>query len=57
MRRTALFVGINHYEDPEIWDLDYAEEDAIELYGLFRHWLGFDRVGRLRGPSSHEVLG
>ncbi len=51
MQRRALFVGIDHYEDHNIRDLEFAEEDAIELSSLFRYQLGFDRVERLRGDA------
>lgn len=37
MRRAALIAGVNMYEDPEINRLDYAENDAIDIYSYFNN--------------------
>jgi formylglycine-generating enzyme required for sulfatase activity len=41
MKRIALFVGINQYDDPGITSLNCAVNDAQKLAGLFEHRLGF----------------
>jgi len=56
MKRSALFIGVNHYQDPEISNLEYAESDATELYALFKHKAGYDDVVSLLSPDSDELL-
>ena len=52
MKRTALFVGVNRYEDPEINPLQFAESDATELYAFFKHRAGYDDVRNLLRPDQ-----
>ncbi len=56
MKRAALFVGVNRYEDPEITSLEYAENDATELYAFFKHRAGYDDVRHLLSPDSDKIL-
>ena len=56
MKRAALFVGVNRYEDPEISNLNCAESDATELYAFFKHGAGYDDVRHLLSPDSDELL-
>ena len=56
MKRAALFVGVNRYEDPEINPLQFAEKDAAELYGFFRHRGEYDEAKLLLSPESDEIL-
>ncbi len=56
MKRSALFIGVNRYEDPEINPLQFAESDATELYAFFKHRAGYDDVRHLLSPDSDELL-
>ncbi|MEW6078703.1 MAG: caspase family protein [Thermodesulfobacteriota bacterium] len=56
MKRAALFIGVNRYDDPEINNLDCAEYDATELYGFFKHRAGYDDVRNLLSPDSDLLL-
>jgi len=56
MKRAALFVGVNRYEDPEINPLQFAEADATELYAFFKHRAGYDDVRNLLNPDADMVL-
>lgn len=56
MKRSALFVGVNRYEDPEINPLQFAEADATELYGFFKHKAGYDDVRHLLNPDNDTIL-
>ncbi|MEW6078701.1 MAG: caspase family protein [Thermodesulfobacteriota bacterium] len=56
MKRAALFIGVNRYEDPEINNLDCAESDATELYAFFKHRAGYDDVRNLLSPDSDLLL-
>jgi TPR repeat protein/uncharacterized caspase-like protein len=56
MKRSALFVGVNQYEDPGINPLEYAENDATELYAFFKRSAGYDDVRRLSNPNSEVLL-
>ena len=56
MKRVALFVGINRYDDPEISNLEWAEADAIKLSGLFEHRAHYDDVRQLSYPDSDAML-
>ena len=56
MKRAALFVGVNRYEDPEINSLSCAESDATELYAFFKHRGGYDDVRHLLSPDSDRFL-
>ena len=51
MKRVALLVGVNHYEDPQINSLRFAEDDAITLHA-FLYGAGYE-VKLLRSPESH----
>ena len=53
MKRKALFVGVNHYEDPQIRDLDYSLGDAYELKALFGS-LGY-ATDILEDPGRSDV--
>lgn len=41
MKKYALFIGIDHYDDGGITPLRCCAHDARELAGVFRHKLGF----------------
>ncbi len=57
MKRHALFVGVNAYDDPTIQNLNYPSEDAMELATVFKRQLKFDRVEKLINPAhSPEVV-
>lgn len=56
MKRAALIVGVNKYEDPEINKLEYAENDAIELYSYFRNRPEYEHVEQMMSPDSEELL-
>lgn len=51
MKRHALLVGINKWEDKRIQPLRCAERDAREMAGLF-HRLQFEIVRPLIGPEA-----
>lgn len=55
-RQSALIVGVDRYQDPEIRTLEFAENDATELFGFFKHVAGYHRVELLRSPTSEQVL-
>ncbi len=55
-RRVALLAGVDRYSDPEIRNLEFAENDATELFGFLKHVAGYHRVELLRSPSSEQVL-
>jgi len=57
MKRVALFVGVNRYKDPSVQPLKFAERDATELYGFFKHRTGYDYVDYLLSPDSESILG
>ena len=42
MKKYALVVGVGKYSDPEISDLSFAANDAIEVGECLRSILGFD---------------
>ena len=56
--RSALIVGANQYDDPEIRDLTFAENDCVELWAFLKYAAGFDDVQRLLGggAASDRVL-
>jgi hypothetical protein len=56
MKRTALVVGIDHYEDDQILDLVCAEQDAMELYGFLKWTARFDVVEHLPARSADDIL-
>ncbi|MBR4188725.1 MAG: caspase family protein [Kiritimatiellae bacterium] len=56
MKKRALFVGVDEYEDGSIADLEYAVEDAYGLASAFETLLGFDRVERLRNPRGKKDI-
>ena len=57
MKRAALFVGVNRYEDLEINPLECAESDATELYAFFKHKAEYHDVRHLLGPDNDDRLG
>ena len=56
MKRVALFVGVDEYEDGSIADLLYAVEDAYGLAAAFETLLGFERVERMRNPAGKKDI-
>ena len=54
MKRVALVVGVNRYQDSRIHPLQYAEEDADQLWAFLRG-AGYE-VTRLRSPNGEEIL-
>lgn len=56
MKRTALFVGIDRYESPEINSLQCAEKDASDLYAFFQYAAEYDEVQRLLSPDSDTII-
>ena len=50
MKRAALIVGVNRYEDPEIQDLACAENDCLQLFGFLRK-ADYEPVEALSGPA------
>lgn len=55
MKRVALVVGVNRYEDPEIENLEYAEADATNFYG-FLNRVHYDDVRQLLRPDADQIL-
>jgi hypothetical protein len=55
MKRFALVVGTDQYEDPTIRSLQYAEDDATALWGLLKHRASYDDVRLLRHPDLDQV--
>ncbi len=56
MRRVALIVGNDRYDDPEIRPLDYAVADATELGGFLRHKAGYHQVTPLFNADDRAIL-
>ncbi len=56
MRRVALIIGNDRYEDPEIRPLDFAVADATELGGFLRHKAGYERVTPLFNADDRAIL-
>ena len=54
MKRKALFVGVNEYEDAQIRDLDYSLSDAHALKTLFELF-GYE-TDILENPAKSEVF-
>lgn len=54
MKRSALFVGVNEYDDPSITDLSCAERDCVELYTFFKGTAGYDHVEYITRQSSEH---
>ena len=54
MKRKALFVGVNRYEDTQIRDLKYSLRDAHFLRAIFES-LGF-QTDVLEDPERNEVF-
>ncbi|MFH1530230.1 MAG: SUMF1/EgtB/PvdO family nonheme iron enzyme [Pseudomonadota bacterium] len=54
MRKHALVVGIDRYEDPDTTRLRYAGKDAAALAGVLREDCGFDRVELLVSGGARE---
>lgn len=53
MKRKALFVGVNTYDDPQIRDLQYAVTDASLMNGFFSE-LGYETC-LLDNPKRGDV--
>ena len=57
MKRHALFVGVDQYDDGHIPNLSCAVSDATDLHGFFKYGAGYDSVELLRNPAGKkEVL-
>ena len=56
MKRVALIVGNNRYEDDAIANLDYAENDAIEVWSFLKHQAGYDDVRKLLAVDDDCIL-
>ena len=56
MKRAALFVGTDYYEDNSINNLTCAQSDAADLHGFFKHKAGFNEVHRLFGPDPEAIM-
>ena len=56
MKRAALFVGVDEYEDGSIANLAYPVEDAYGLAAAFDTLLGFERVERMRNPAGKKDI-
>ena len=54
MKRKALFIGVNEYEDPQIRDLNYSLSDAHALKTLFE-LLGYE-TDILENPVKSDVF-
>ena len=54
MKRRALFIGIDEYDDPQIRNLRFSRIDAHSLNELFAD-VGYD-VRYLPNPTKAEVL-
>ena len=54
MKRKALFVGVNEYEDPQIRNLNYSVGDAHALKTMFEQ-LGY-QSDILENPSKSDVF-
>ena len=56
MKRVALFVGVDEYEDGSIARLEHAVDDAEALAAVFGTLLGFERVEKLRNPDGRKDI-
>lgn len=56
MKRVALCVGVNRYQDAGINSLDYAEADATEVYAFLKRSAGYAEVRHLAGSDADQVL-
>lgn len=54
MKKYALIVGVSHYDDPEIGDLNFAADDAREVGVCLREVCGFDEVRMLVSGGERE---
>ncbi len=56
MKRSAILVGIEHYEDPAFPSAEYAESDAADLASLLRRSGGYDFVTLRTAVRARELL-
>jgi formylglycine-generating enzyme required for sulfatase activity len=56
MKRVALFVGVDQYDDPNLPALSFAVSDATRMQGFFRQCAGFDRAEVLANPPNREAI-
>lgn len=56
MKRAAVFIGVNKYQDETISKLECAESDAVELYCFFKHLPGYNDVRLLLSPDREKIL-
>lgn len=52
MKRAALVLGVNRYQDEAIRNLEFAVHDGTELYGFLKHRVRYERVEHLLGPDD-----
>jgi hypothetical protein len=56
-RKFALVIGINAYQDPQIGDLDKAENDATGVAKILAKYGSFDRIQTILGGGPSQVSG
>jgi formylglycine-generating enzyme required for sulfatase activity len=56
MKKHALLVGVENYDDPAIVKLACAGNDCRELHGFLKYRAGYDEVRTLMAPHSEAVL-
>lgn len=56
MKRSAVLIGIEHYEDPAFPAAEYAESDVSDLASWLRRVGGYDFVSLRIGPRARELL-
>lgn len=56
MKRSAVLIGIEQYEDPAFPAAEYAESDASDLASWLRRIGGYDQVSLRIGPRARELL-
>ena len=54
MKRKALFVGVNNYQDPQIRNLSCSVRDAISMHDIFEE-LGYE-TDLLENPGKGDVF-
>ena len=55
MRRVTLVAGVEKYEDPNIRNLDCAEQDRIDMYAFFQNTARYDEVKTLPAHKTGKV--
>ncbi len=54
MKKYALIIGVSRYDDPEIGNLNFAADDALEVGACLREVCGFDEVRTLVTGGEKE---